>query len=110
MNLDSMTIGDFKQLAQVFNGGQFAEHPYKIGQAYLIRTVTHYYTGRLEKVTAQELVLASAAWIADTGRYFDALKNGTLNEIEPIIGNAIIGRGAVIDAVEWPNNLPDKQK
>lgn len=83
---------------------------YKIGQAYLIRTVTMYYTGVLEEVGEQEIKLSKAAWIADTGRYHNALISGEFNEVEPIIGPVIIGRGAIIDAVEWPNRLPEKQK
>lgn len=58
--------------------------PYQIGQAYFIRTVTMYYTGKLTAVFKNELVLETAAWIADTGRYFNALKSGDFNEIEPI--------------------------
>lgn len=108
MSLDTLTVGDLKQLVGLFSGKPTDEHPYKIGQAYLIRTVTHYYTGRLARVTQQEIVLETAAWIADTGRYSVALKSGQLNEIEPIIGPAVIGRGAIVDAVEWPHNLPEK--
>lgn len=84
--------------------------PYIIGEKYLIRTVTYYYIGILKSVHEHELVLSSASWIADTGRYFDALKKGTLNEVEPIIGNAIIGRGALIDAVIWGHKTPEEQK
>lgn len=80
--------------------------PYKLGQPYLVRTVTHYYTGRLTWVGTQELILADAAWIADTGRYHKALETGELSEVEPIKGPCIVGRGAIIDAVEWPNNIP----
>lgn len=83
---------------------------FQTGKCYLIRTATNYFTGRLIKITSQELVLEEAAWIADTGRYYDALKNGKLNEVEPIIGPAIIGRGAIVDAVVWAHPLPDKQK
>lgn len=81
-----------------------------IGQSYLIRTVTHYLTGKMERVTSKELVLSDAAWIADTGRYHDALRDGKFNEVEPLIGPAIIGRGAVVDAVEWRHKLPKEQK
>jgi hypothetical protein len=84
--------------------------PWEIEQAYLIRTCTHYYSGRLVEVFDQELVLDDAAWITDTGRYFDCLKKGTLNEIEPIPGRVIIGRGAIVEAAIWPHKLPDKQK
>lgn len=76
-------------------------HPYKIGAIYLIRTVTMIQTGRLVEVHDKELVLEDAAWIADTGRFSDALKNSKFNEVEPFPdGRVIVGRGAVIDAVE----------
>ena len=81
-----------------------------IGTKYLIRTVTHYYTGRLVAVTDTDLVLAGAAWIADMGRFSDALKNGTLNVVEPFPGNAIVFRGGLIDAAEWNHELPKAQK
>jgi len=82
-----------------------ASHPYKIGAPYLIRTVTHYYTGRLVAVHQQELLLEDAAWIADTGRYHKALETGEVSEVEPIKGQCIVGRGAIIDAVDWPNSI-----
>ena len=109
MELDNMTFGELKEIRSLFGGSQ-ATHPWKIGQAYLIRTVTHYYTGRLIAVHPQELVLEKAAWIADTGRYSDALKKGTLNEVEPIIGPCIICRGSIIDAAQWQFDLPEVQK
>ena len=67
---------------------------------YLIRTVTMIQTGRLIAVYPQELVLEDAAWIADTGRFADALKSLNFNEVEPFPdGPVFIGRGSVIDAV-----------
>ena len=75
--------------------------PWRIGSIYLIRTVTMIDTGRLVVVTPQELVLEDAAWIADTGRFADALKKAEFSEVEPFPdGKVIVGRGAVIDAVE----------
>lgn len=106
MNLDDLTLGQIKSLKSLFGKESEKPHPYKIGTAYLIRCMTMYYTGRLIEVSNQELVLEDAAWIADTGRYSEALKTGKLNEVEPIIGNVIIGRGSLGDAVEWPNNIP----
>jgi len=100
MEIDKLTIGEAKQLAALFGGGQ-AEHPFEIGAVYLIRTVTMIDTGRLLRVTPTELVLEDAAWIADTGRFSDALKAVSFNEIEPFPdGEVIIGRGAIIDAVK----------
>lgn len=84
--------------------------PWNIGANYLIRTVTMIDTGRLVEVTMMELVLEDAAWIADTGRFSDALGKSEFNEVEPFpTGRVIIGRGSVIDAVEIPT-LPRIQK
>lgn len=84
---------------------------WQIGSAYLIRTVTMIQTGRLVAVTDQELVLEDAAWIADTGRFSDAVRGGSFLEVEPFPdGQVIIGRGAVIDACAVPFALPRSQK
>jgi len=107
MDIDSLTVGEAKQLAQMFGASTLGGHPYKIGQAYHIRTVTHHYTGRLVEVYEHELVIDDAAWIADDGRFSEALRSGVLEEIEPYPGGqAIIGRGALIDASEWMRDLP----
>jgi len=85
--------------------------PYEIGKNYFIRTVTHYFTGTLLWVGPQELLLEHCSWIADTGRFSNALKDGTANEVEPYPeGAVIIGRGAVIDASEWQSALILVQK
>ena len=84
--------------------------PYQLGQNYMIRTVTMIDTGRLVAVTPTELVLEDAAWIADTGRFADALEACEFSEVEPFPkGHVIIGRGAVIDACII-SKLPRKQK
>ena len=73
--------------------------PWQIGKIYLIRTVTMYITGRLVEAHPQELVLEEAAWIADTGRFAEALKKCEFNEVEPFPdGKVIVGRGAIVDA------------
>ena len=111
MNLDSMTIGELKQLQSLLSGGKSSAHPYKIGQNYFIRTVTHHFTGKLVQVTEHELVLENAAWIADDGRFADALAKGSLNEIEPYpVRKVILGRGSLIDASIWKHALPREQK
>jgi len=86
-------------------------HPYRIGGLYFIRTVTHHHTGQLVEVTGQELVLERAAWIADDGRFTQALEKGEFSEVEmfPVGSRVIIGRGSVIDAVEI-QHLPTSQK
>lgn len=82
------------------------EGPWRIGVAYMVRTVTHYLCGRLTWAGPQELVLEDAAWVADTGRYSDALAKGALTEVEPIPGPVVIGRAAIVDAAIWTHALP----
>ena len=84
------------------------------GKNVLVRTVTHYYTGRLALPDADQpqgwLRLDDAAWIADTGRFSAALEKGTLAEVEPYPGACYVSAGAVVDVCEWPHELPRKVK
>ena len=86
-------------------------HPFKIGRNYLIRTVTMIYTGKLEAVYDKELVISSAAWIAETKRWADSVKSGEFNEVEPYPEKELvtIGRGAILDAIPVKWDLPKKQ-
>jgi len=73
----------------------------EIGKCYFIRTVTHYFTGRLIWVGDKEIVLEDACWIADTGRFNEFMKEKTVNESEPFPDKpVIIGRGSIIDMTE----------
>jgi len=114
MKIDELTTGEARQLASMFNQttNQSVDvvGPWEIGKNYLIRTVTMIDTGKLVSVGPQELVLESAAWVADTGRFSGALQSCDFSEVEPFPeGKLIIGRGSVIDAIHIPT-LPMKQK
>ena len=85
---------------------QKPERPLTVGNAVFLRTVTHYYTGRIAELTEQSVVLTEAAWIADTGRFGAALASGTLDEVEPFPGAVEIGRGAIVDVTMWVHALP----
>jgi hypothetical protein len=80
-----------------------------IGKSFFIRTVTYHLTGRVTKIFANMLVLEDAAWIADSGRFMQAIKEGKLNEVEPV-GSAIVNIGAVVDMFPWKHALPNKQQ
>jgi hypothetical protein len=110
MNIDDMTIKEAKELASLFGKNKGTEHPYKIGESYLIRTVTMIIIGKLQWVGDLELLFSDAAWIADTGRFHDALKKGTLNEIEPFVDDVIVGRTTIIDGTKWNFSLLRTQK
>ncbi len=78
--------------------------PWEIGKKYFIRTVTMHLTGELVHVSRQELVIKDAAWIADSGRFNEAIKDITkCKEVEPFVSNVIVGRGSIIDATTISN-------
>lgn len=117
MKLDDLTIGQARELATMFpaSGLPTAKKtrkacPFKVGDAYLIRTVTNYWTGRVTAVVGDFLVLSDAAWIADTGRYSEATDEAHLKEVEPCAEPVFIGMGSVIDARMWTSALPRKIK
>lgn len=111
MNIEDMTIGQAQKLAAMFgNNTSDSFATWQIGKNYLIRTVTHIQTGRLVAVTDHEIVLEDAAWIADTGRFQDALDACSFVEVEMFPKEQIIvGRGALIDATPI-KSLPTEQK
>ena len=88
------------------------EGPWEIGKKYMIRTVTMIQHGLLVDVTPTELILAKASWIADTARFSDFLHGkAEPSEVEPFPQDkiVIVGRGALIDAVELDGDF-SKQK
>jgi hypothetical protein len=77
---------------------------WKIGKLYFIRTVTMYLVGELIAFDDHELILRDAAWVADTGRFAEAMRTGSLREVEPYPdGEVLVGRGAIVDAAPWPH-------
>jgi len=111
MNIEDLTIGQAKELSQLLHGSS-SEHPFEVGKNYFIRTVTMIQIGKLVKVMDKELVLENAVWVADTGRFTQALADGTVSEVElfPAGGQVIIGRGSLIDACVWLKDIPKEQK
>ena len=86
--------------------------PTKVGNKVFIRTVTHFFTGLIVALTKETISLKDCAWIADTGRFGEALRTGNLNEIEPYPDGVIVdvSRGAVIDTSTWNHALPRSAK
>jgi len=86
--------------------------PVQVGNSVYIRTVTYHYTGRIVQLTDAEIVLSDAAWIADSGRFAQAMAQGTLSEVEPYPDGVrvSISRGADVDVSLWLHALPRTQK
>ena len=112
INLDELTLGQLKEIQALGNNSNTNAHPYDVGKNCLIRTVTHIYTGYLVGVYEHELELRDAAWIADTGRFADSLKDfNNFGEVEPFpSGKCVIGRGALCDYHPTSEELPRTQK
>ena len=80
-----------------------------VGKKWLIRTVTHYLVGAVVKRSGSFLILKDAAWVPDTGRFMNAVKDGALAEVEPV-GEALVNLAAIVDAFPWKHALPKTQK
>ncbi len=114
MNIEDLTYGQMKEINKLLTPKEEDRaHPYKIGQNYFIRTVTHYFVGNLLGVFKNELVMNRCSWVADTGRFHDAIVgDATFSEIEPYKATTevIINRGAIIDASFYASEIPVSQK
>ena len=109
MNINDLTLGQIKEI-QALTGNTASESAFVVGEKYFIRTATYHNLGRLIAITPNELILEDASWIADSGRFHDALATGNLNEVEPYINQVIVSRGGIIDATIWGHELPRNQK
>ena len=88
------------------SSGSFIE----VGKNYFIRTVTMAHVGKVTGINSDELLLSDASWIADTGRFHDALKSGLFDEIEPFVNDVIVNRNSIIDITVFNHRLPTEQK
>lgn len=89
---------------------QVFELPFEIGKPYFIRTVTYFATGRVKAIVGQFLVLEDAAWIADTGRFSDAMSKGIMSEVEPVETDMYLNTASITDAFPFEHKLPRNQK
>lgn len=79
-----------------------------VGEKFFFRTVTYHLTGRVKKVIGSILELENASWIADSGRFMQAIKKGELKEVEPV-GRAFLNINSVTDFFPWTHPLPETQ-
>jgi len=80
-----------------------------IGKAWYIRTVTYHTVGKVVKIIGSMLQLEQASWVADSGRFMQTLKEGTLNEVEPV-GISFVNLNSVVDMFPWKHSLKINQK
>ena len=80
-----------------------------IGSKLFIRTVTYHCTGRVVGLKDGFFQLEDAAWIADSGRFMNAIKGGVLDEVEPV-GRMWVAINSIVDFFPWNHDLPNEQK
>jgi len=84
--------------------------PFKVGDSLFIRTITHHLTGRVTAITGKFLTLEEAAWIADDGRFSDAINTGNLAEVEPVDVQVYVNTDSFLDVYPWRHALPRVRK
>ena len=127
-DVTSMTIADVQKLVNELhekaNKKQSIPKPvpaktgewyWQAGANYHIRTGTHHYTGTFVGFNGpnnSEIIITNAAWIADDGRFADAIATGKLNEVEPYPDgeHVVINRQFINSAVRVGWDMPRSQK
>ena len=80
-----------------------------IGMKVFIRTVTFHCTGRIVGIRDGFIKLEDSAWIADSGRFANALETGVFDEVEPTT-QMWVSVSSIVDFFEWKHDLPKEQK
>lgn len=105
MNIENLTLGQLREIQSLCGTKTPNKSPFKIGEKYFIRTATFFQLGRLKEVTGKWLILEDASWIADTGRFYDFLKDGKCNEYEAFQNDVFVAIDSIIDATKWTHEL-----
>lgn len=85
--------------------------PFQVGERVFVRTVTYHTVGLITAIGGGFLTLKNASWVADSGRFMNALRDGTLSEVEPIVhGTVRIAITSIVDVFEWQHSLDLAQK
>lgn len=80
-----------------------------IGGKWFFRTVTYYLLGKVTKIIGKFVKLEEASWIANSGRFTQFIKNGEVDEVEPV-GTCFVNMDTVVDFYEWIHPLLKDQK
>jgi len=80
-----------------------------VGKNIFVRTVTYHLVGKVEKIVGNLVFLLEASWVADSGRFMDAIKKGELDEVEPV-GDWFFNIDTMVDGGFWVHDLPTEQK
>lgn len=80
-----------------------------VGDKFLFRTVTYHLVGEVKKIVGRFAHLKNASWVADSGKFSVAIKDGTLDEVE-YVGDAFVNLDTVVDFFPFDHKLPNTSK
>jgi hypothetical protein len=84
--------------------------PFTVGDKVLIRTVTLYQLGVVRRITDEFIELSDGGWVADMGRFGEALATGKVNEFERAPSWCLVARGSIVDIHPWAHEIPKVTK
>jgi hypothetical protein len=82
---------------------------FAVGDKLFIRTVTFHLVGQVKAREGDWLMLTDASWVADSGRFHEAIETGSLSEVEHV-GTAYVNLATATDAFPWAHELPTTSK
>lgn len=92
-----MTRKEKDERAAVDLDAAFSDGRLQLDRCYAIVTVSPIYHGRLTAVTVEHYVLADAAWVVETGRLSEFVKDPASIAAEAEhVGQVVIERGSVM--------------
>jgi hypothetical protein len=115
MNTDELTLGQLKELKNLFANGSSCNVaddvlPFDVGDTVLIRTVTMIQVGKVVRVGKKFIQLENAGWVADTGRFGKCLSDGSLSEFERAPTWVLVNKDAIVDLYPWEHEVPFETK
>ena len=108
IEISDETFEKIKDQLTVDEGIDVSELEDFVGKKWFIRTVTYHLVGKITKLVGKFAVMEGASWVADSGRFMQAIKKGVLDEVEPV-GDCIVNLDSVIDMFPWKHKLPEEQ-
>ncbi len=76
-----------------------------VGKNIFFRTPSFHYLGKVVNVGTDFIHLANSSWVADSGRFSTAIREGKLKESE-YVGEMVIRIGHLSDFIIWRHQLP----
>jgi len=80
-------------------------HPFKVGQNYLIRSIPYHAIGTVKNIFDNFLELENACFLADSGDFESCLSTGKVS-IKFNTGTHYIALPAISDAFPWIHDVP----